>query len=584
MSVRTVVLQASASAERFIKTLGVVAAIAALIAITLLAARDMERESEPSERAIKWIVLGGGTAAIAMLAMAFVLLRIEITRHRRTQVQAERLTAELEDLYNKAPCGYHSVDENGLIVRMNDTWLGWLGYSRDEVVGKLHHADLMTPESAQLFREHWFPLFKQQGWLKEVEFEYVRKDGSTFPGSLQTSAIYGADRRYVMSRTTVFDISERRRVEDALRETNAFLDSIVENIPDMIFVKDAAELRFVRFNRAGEELLGHPRAELIGRNDYDFFPAAEADFFTAKDREVLASGGLVEIEAEQIDTRLKGRRILHTKKLPIVGNDGKPKYLLGISEDVTARKAAEDRIHALNDELQTRAAQLAAANKELESFSYSVSHDLRAPLRAVDGYARMLEEDYGPQLDDEGRRLLGVVRDASRRMGELIDDLLAFSRLGRQEPVKWPLDMTGLVREAIAKLAPESRAEVRLEPLPAADADRALLMQVWLNLIGNAMKYSGKRGDARVEIGGRQAERENIYWVRDNGVGFDMRYAGKLFGVFQRLHSADDFPGTGVGLAIVQRVVARHGGRVWAEGRPGEGAVFQFSLPAEPGA
>jgi light-regulated signal transduction histidine kinase (bacteriophytochrome) len=248
-----------------------------------------------------------------------------------------------------------------------------------------------------------------------------------------------------------------------------------------------------------------------------------------------------------------------------------------------ARLLARVREHAaeLESRVQARTAELEATNKELESFSYSVSHDLRAPLRAVDGYARMLEEDYSPRLDEEGRRLLTVVRDASRRMGRLIDDLLAFSQLGRQAPVRRAFDMTALAREVVGELNGERAARVELAALPAASADPALLKQVWSNLVGNALKYSSKSKDPRVEIGARTEAAENVYWVRDNGVGFDPRYAAKLFGVFQRLHRAEEFPGTGVGLAIVQRVVTRHGGRVWAESALGEGACFYFSLPRE---
>jgi len=231
---------------------------------------------------------------------------------------------------------------------------------------------------------------------------------------------------------------------------------------------------------------------------------------------------------------------------------------------------------------QERTAELTAANKELEEFSYSVSHDLRAPLRAIDGYSRMLEEDSGERLGVEGRRLLGVVRSNCRRMGRLIDDLLAFSRLGRQELAPGGIDMTRLAQEIAAELAREFPAvHVVVCELPPAFADGALLKQVWSNLIGNALKYSGKRDGAQVEIAGRTEPAENVYWVRDNGVGFDMRYAARLFGVFQRLHSHDEFPGTGVGLAIVQRVILRHRGRVWAEATPEEGACFYFSLPKE---
>jgi signal transduction histidine kinase len=248
-----------------------------------------------------------------------------------------------------------------------------------------------------------------------------------------------------------------------------------------------------------------------------------------------------------------------------------------------ARLLAQVRGHArdLEDEVRSRTEALVAANKELESFSYSVSHDLRAPLRAIDGYARMLEEDYAARLDDEGRRLLCVVRDNAGRMGRLIDDLLAFSRLGRREPAKQALEMTALAREVAEEVGRGTAARIEIAELPSALADRALMRQVWVNLIGNAVKYSAKRADPRVEVGGEANGSENVYWVRDNGVGFDMRYVGKLFGVFQRLHSADEFDGTGVGLAIVQRVVARHGGRVSAQSAPGEGARFEFCLPKE---
>jgi PAS domain S-box-containing protein len=351
---------------------------------------------------------------------------------------AER-TAELDDLYNRAPCGYHSVDGDGLIVRMNDTWLAWLGYARGEVVGKMRHAELMTPASAAKLRGEAFPLFRSQGWLKDVEFEYRRKDGSTFPGSLNATSVLDADGRFVMSRSTVVDITERKRIESELQ----------------------------------------------------------------------------------------------------------------------------------------------AANRELEGFSYSVSHDLRAPLRAIDGYARMLEEDFGPRLDAEGRRLLGVVRANAMRMGQLIDDLLAFSRVSRTDPLRLPVDMGALAREAAGEVADGAAAPVEFEALPPARGDRALLKQVWVNLVANACKFSAKRERPQVRVGGKANGTELVYWVRDNGAGFDPRYAGKLFGVFQRLHRDDEFPGTGVGLAIVQRVVTRHGGRVWAEGEQGKGACFYFSLPKE---
>jgi signal transduction histidine kinase len=228
--------------------------------------------------------------------------------------------------------------------------------------------------------------------------------------------------------------------------------------------------------------------------------------------------------------------------------------------------------------------ELEAANKELESFSYSVSHDLRAPLRAIDGYSSMLEENYFPVLDDEGKRLLSVIRESSLKMGRLIDHLLAFSRLGRKALVKEVFDTGALVREVLAELrVAEDRpaAAVALGALPPSWGDRALLKQVWTNLISNAVKYSSGRPAPHLEISGSESADETVYRVKDDGAGFDMRYYDKLFGVFQRLHTENEFPGTGVGLAIVQRVVTRHGGRAWAQGQPGEGAEFFFSLPKQ---
>jgi len=238
----------------------------------------------------------------------------------------------------------------------------------------------------------------------------------------------------------------------------------------------------------------------------------------------------------------------------------------------------ERRVRERTEELRVRTEALELANKELESYSYTVSHDLRAPLRAIDGFARIFEETYGPQVDDEGRRLLKVIRDASLRMDRLIESLLAFSRIGREVKAE-PLDMGALAAEAWAELGTNGSPAFSLAELPEARGDHALLKQVWANLLSNAVKYSAKSAEPRVEVSGERRDGERIYCVNDNGVGFDMRYYARLFGVFQRLHAEADYPGTGVGLATVQRIVSRHGGRVWAESAPGTGARFFFSLP-----
>lgn len=259
-----------------------------------------------------------------------------------------------------------------------------------------------------------------------------------------------------------------------------------------------------------------------------------------------------------------------------------------VGERTAILERTQEELRRLNSELEQRVAarttQLESANKDLESFSYSVSHDLRAPLRAVGGFAELLRTDHSAQLDQEGQRKLDIIRGEASRMGTLIDDLLAFSRLGRKPIQKTELEMATLVKNIFDRLRAEKggeRVELQLGRLPKVHGDRALLEQVWVNLVSNAIKFSSKKEHPLVEVGAISEEQQHVFFVRDNGAGFDPRYQAKLFGVFQRLHDATEFPGTGVGLAIVQRIVVRHGGRVWADSTPGEGATFHFTLPKE---
>jgi PAS domain S-box-containing protein len=369
------------------------------------------------------------------------------------------------------------------------------------------------------------------------------------------------------------EIALRRRTEQALRAGEGFLDSIVENLPDMIFVKDAAELRFVRINRAGEELLGIDRAALLHKSDADFFPGEQAEFFQARDRETLAGRVVVDIPEEPIQTK-SGQRWLHTKKVPVLDEEGGAKFLLGISEDITARREAEAELVQAKEAAD-------AANQELESFSYSVAHDLRAPLRAIDGFSQAIEEDCAKTLDPEGVAHLGRVRAAAQQMGHLIDGLLGLSRLTRGELVREQVDLTRMAREIGERLHganPDRDVELVVEEGLSAEGDARLILAAFENLVGNAWKFTRKREKARVEVGKTMQGDVTVFFVRDNGAGFDQTYADKLFGAFQRLHAEGEFEGSGIGLATVARIVRRHGGKIWAEGQVGRGATFSFTL------
>jgi len=261
-------------------------------------------------------------------------------------------------------------------------------------------------------------------------------------------------------------------------------------------------------------------------------------------------------------------------------------FKLNVILPVISRALDVQRLRRENAELRElerrRSEELAAAYHDLESFSYSVSHDLRAPLRSIDGFSQILEDDFAPRLGEDGARIVRIIRAGSQKMDQLIVALLEFSRAGRTALNREPIDMTGLAEAAASDArslytGPEPLIEIG--PLPAVEGDATVMRQVWTNLIGNALKYSAKRSQPHVRISGRIEAQQAIYQVKDNGAGFDMRYADKLFGVFQRLHSADDFAGTGVGLAIVQRIIARHGGRIWAQSAPDQGACFEFSIP-----
>lgn len=417
----------------------------------LLATRSHETAASADLTII--MVVSGSLVSIALLVLVYSKLRREMRRRVEAQQRAQAYSDEIEDLYNNAPCGYHTVDETDKkIIKINDTELKWLGYTREQVVGRMTHTDLLAPASAERYLRELQPQFLLRREISGIDLNYRRADGSEFTALVNATAIPSRDNSRLISRTVIYDISDRKR--------------------------------------------------------------------------------------------------------------------------------AEDEIEALNADLKRQAQHLHSVNKELESFSYSVSHDLRAPLRAISGYAMILEEDYAAAIGEKGREQLQVIRRNVRKMDELINDLLKLAKSTTGELTLERFSMDDLVGQVIAGLRQENPAvDFEVPRLEGVVANRGLITQVWENLLSNAVKFSSKSERPVVRVSMQVGPEEYVYGVHDNGVGFDMRYAHKLFGTFQRLHRQEEYAGTGIGLALVQRIVIRHTGRVWAESKPKEGASFYFSLP-----
>jgi PAS domain S-box-containing protein len=500
---------------------------------------------------------------------------------------AEEALRDSEERFSKSfrtsPISFMIANmEDGRIIEVNDAFTTISGFTREEALASTT-LDLKIWVN-ELDRKHLIDSLRKGSAILHQETHLRSKEGKIAIVLLSAQVIKLANRNCIIS--SIEDITVRKHAEEALRESEERFRSMANSIPQLAWVARADGLIYW-YNQRWYEYTGTKPEQMEGWgwqivHDPKMLPKV-MDKWTVS----IASGQLFEMSFPLRGADGQFRTFL-TRVQPWKDAEGRVVQWFGTNTDVETIKRAEEMISKLNEELEQKVMQrtelLEAANKELEAFSYSVSHDLRAPLRSVHGFTKILLEDYEANLDDEGKRICGIISSSATKMGELIDDLLSFSRIGRSTLSPSEIDMKRIAKvvfEGMTSPTEKKRIKLNIGKLQKAFGDITLFGQVWTNLISNAIKYSSKNDVSEISIGSKIAGDMIIYFIKDNGVGFDMQYAHKLFGVFQRLHSEADFEGNGVGLAIVQRIILKHGGNVWAEGEVGKGATFYFSLPAD---
>ncbi|MBV9988954.1 MAG: CHASE3 domain-containing protein [Chitinophagaceae bacterium] len=553
----------------------------------LVQRREANEEAIVKTRELIYLV---GLAMAIFLVIAWVVINRNFNARIRAEEQILKLNNSLEEriaerseeltraehllrhtLDNMVE-GVQIIDFNWKYIYVNDALVKQFHYTYNKLIG--HSIMDLYPgvELTELFRCLKQCMEERVPVSMETEFQFPDRSSEWFELSFQPVP----DGIFILSTET----TRQREAARLISEQKALAESLLLAAPDGIMGIDE-QGRITMVNEQAKEMFLYDSQEIIGHHIGRLIPESGEDIYeNIPDR--LPEKAIV-VKKEMTGLRKNGERFPVDISLSLL-QTGASKTVIGSFRDITEKKSVEAELQNLTQNLEAmvklRTAQLEEINKELDSFSYSVSHDLRAPLRAIDGYTKILLEEYGPQVDAHGNLMMETVRRNARRMGQLIDDLLAFSRLGKQHLVTTAVNMEQLVHGIIDELkGQQPRLQVVLHELPVASGDNSMLKQVVSNLVGNAVKYSSKKQNPCIEIGAYSEDGSDIYYVRDNGAGFDMAYADKLFGVFQRLHSTREFEGTGVGLAIVHRIIQRHGGRVWAEAREGEGAVFYFSLP-----
>ncbi len=485
-------------------------------------------------------------------------------------------------LFESAPDAVLIVDDLGRIQLVNRQTEKWFGYSARELIG--HTVEMLIPTEARENHVHLREKYTRRPRLRPMGFGLElfgqRKDGTRFPVEISLSSIVVNKKNVVTA--IVRDITARKKLEKERELIAERYRQLVEYLPVGVFRAESDHYSsFCEVNTVMQELFAAADKHALrslSLGDLFVDPAAWQEF-----RKALESNGV----CRNFDACMK--RLDETTFYASISSVERPglageRIFEGVIKDVTESRANEQEIQRLNDSLRTRSDELEVINQELEAFSYSVSHDLRAPLRALDGFSKTLVRDYQAVLDERGCDRLDRIRVAAQRMSRLIDDLLNLSRVSRSVmQVTW-VDLSQMAHDVvqdITSLEPERTVNVTIHPDLRVYADPQLMQIVLNNLVGNAWKFSGQRPVADIEIGSLQQDQTTVFFVRDNGAGFDMQYADKLFGAFQRLHSDTEFSGTGIGLATVQRVIHKHGGRIWAESQPGEGATFFFQIESE---
>ncbi len=529
---------------------------------------------------VGWVLLKGNVLrSPSGVPLRIVGTSLDVTQRHRADEERQQTAILLRAVLQTVSGLVYAKDIDGRMLMANPPTLSLIGKPWEQVHGRTDAEFLNDRAQGEAVMANDRRIM--DGGRTEVLEEIVDTEAGDRRVWLSTKSPLRNDEGRVVGLVGISqDISQQKRIEERLRELNETLEARVaatikereriwNNSQDLLLVIDAAGT-FRAVSPSWTRVLGYSAEELV---DQHFLKFIHPDDHAASRHALAEAGGDV---VQHVENRYRHKDGAYRWISWSASPEGDLVYASG--RDITAEKHAAAA-------LAEKAAQLEVSNKELESFSYSISHDLRAPLRAINGFGMILSEDYGARLDPEGRRLLAVIRENSQRMGMLIDDLLAFSRLCHAPLSLQPIGVESLVRSVIGELTQaykQHAVEFVVETLAPAHADPGLLRQVWMNLLSNAIKYSSKRADPRVEISSRVDDGQIVYSVKDNGVGFDMQYVNKLFGVFQRLHAGTEFSGTGVGLAITYRIVTRHGGRISAEGKLNEGATFTFSLPQQP--